>query len=201
MQEYYKILNISQDATDEQVEIAYKELKEKYSRERFCEGSVGNEAAKNLTKLEAAYHEIKEARKKVKIENGKTEFDFSEVREYIKKGDIAKAQQFLDDITDRNAEWHYLQSVIFYKKNWINESKKQLEIAVSLDPHNEKYSKAFAKLKEQTEFNENAFRSNANQNAGASHQDRQMGGAGSNDCCTFCATWCCMDLMCSMCCR
>ena len=69
MQEYYKILNISQDATDEQVEIAYKELKEKYSRERFYEGSVGNEAAKNLTKLEAAYHEIKEARKKVKIEN------------------------------------------------------------------------------------------------------------------------------------
>ena len=63
MQEYYKILNLSENATDEEVDLAYKELKEKYSRERFLEGDAGNQAAKNLTKLEAAYHEITVARK------------------------------------------------------------------------------------------------------------------------------------------
>ena len=60
MQEYYKVLNISADATNEEVENAYKTLKAKYSKERFMEGEIGNEAARMLTKVETAYFEIME---------------------------------------------------------------------------------------------------------------------------------------------
>ncbi len=135
--------------------------------------------------------------------------DYSLIEKLLKQGNIADAQQALDDITDRNAEWHYLQSVIFYKKNWMNESKKQLEIALNIEPHNEKYGEAYSKLKQKMEFNQSQFQSgNANygnnnyyNNGGYNQgQNRQMGG-GSNDCLTFCATWCCMDMLCSMCCR
>ena len=200
MQEYYKILNLTENATDEEIENAYKELKAKYSNERFCEGEVGNQAAKNLTKLEAAYHEITEARKISNTENGRVEIDFSDVISYIKNGDITKAQQLLDDITDRNAEWHYLQSVVFYKKNWINESKKQLEIALTMEPHNAKYADELTKLKQKMEFNERQFKSGNMYNNAESVDNRQMGGD-TNGCLSFCATWCCMDLLCTMCCR
>ena len=202
MQEYYKILNISPDATDAEVDEAYKVLKEKYSRERFYEGAEGNEAARNLTKLETAYHEIIESRKKVS-DGEEVKYDFSEIEELIKKGDISGAQSKLDDVSDRNAEWHYLQSVIFYKKNWINESKKQLEIALNMQPHNPKYAEDYAKLKQKIEFNERQFRSgNAGYSAGGYEEpDRQMGGNDMNNCLSFCATWCCVDMMCSMCCR
>lgn len=200
MQEYYKILNLTENATDEEIENAYKELKAKYSNERFCEGEVGNQAAKNLTKLEAAYHEITEARKISNTENGRVEIDFSDVINYIKNGDITKAQQLLDDITDRNAEWHYLQSVVFYKKNWINESKKQLEIALTMEPHNAKYADELTKLKQKMEFNERQFKSGNMYNNAESVDNRQMGGD-TNGCLSFCATWCCMDLLCTMCCR
>ena len=44
-----------------------------------------------------------------------------------------------------------MQSVIFYKKNWVNESKKQLEIAINMEPHNNKYSEAYSKLKQKIE--------------------------------------------------
>ncbi len=201
MQEFYKILGLTESATDEEVESAYRNLKEKYSRERFCEGEVGNVAARNLTKVETAYHEIIASRKKVNADNF-FENDYSDVEKYIRSGNIALAQEKLDDFTDRDAEWHYLQSVIFYKKNWINESKKQLEIAISMEPHNQKYSEAFSKLKQKMEYNDRQFRSENSYSQDANQQaNRQMGGVDTNSCLSFCATWCCMDMLCSICCR
>lgn len=205
MQEYYKILNVSENATIEEIEASYKQLKEKYSKERFYEGEVGNQAAKNLTKLETAYHEIMNNKKNFESNDKYFDVDFSDVEELIKKGDIAGAQQKLDDITDRSAEWHYLQSVVFYKKNWSNESRKQLEIAMNMDPHNTKYADAYTKLKQKMAYNDRQFHSgNANYNSQNTYQEnpqQQMGGSDTNNCLSFCATWCCMDMLCSMCCR
>lgn len=204
MQEYYKILGITENASDDELEAAYKKLKDKYSKERFYEGEIGNEAAKNLTKVETAYAEIKAERKYRSSANGEYKEDFSDIEAAIKRGKIAEAQAKLDDVTDRNAEWHYLQSVVFYKKNWINESKKQLEIAMNMEPYNEKYSEAYMKLKQKIDFNEKQFHSgNANYSQNEPHRttERQMGGSGMNDCLSFCATWCCIDMLCNVCCR
>jgi hypothetical protein len=52
----------------------------------------------------------------------------------------------LDSFNERTAEWHYLQAVVYYQKNWINESKKQLEIAIEMDPDNQKYRGAYGKM-------------------------------------------------------
>lgn len=209
MQEYFKILGLTEMATDEEIEEAYNKLKEKYSRERFYEGEIGNDAAKNLTKLETAYHEIKDARRNRAGEFGKESESLLEIEQLIKNGKYSDAQTALDNISDRTAEWHYLQSVLYYKKNWMNESKKQLEIAMNMEPYNTKYSDAYTKLKQKMEFNEKQFSSgNAGYAGGGAGQhynadQRQMGGSTGmcSNCFTFCATWCCMDMLCSMCCR
>ena len=204
MQEYYEILGVSENATDEEVAAAYQKLKDKYSRERFYEGEAGNEAARNLTKVETAYSEIVADRKLHNNASDRSAEDFTDIEKAIKNGNLSDAQSGLDDITDRNAEWHYLQSVVFYKKNWINESKKQLEIAMNMDPHNEKYADSYTKLKQKIDYNEKQFHSgNASYGQSGSHRttERQMGGSGINDCLSFCATWCCMDMLCSICCR
>ncbi len=200
MQKYFKILGVDAKATQEEIEKAYLEKKEKLSKERFLEGEAGNEAAKQLTILETAYFEIKSYKSKIK-EGGNNMYDFSEVERLIKKGDISSAQIKLDDINQRDAEWHYLQSVIFYKKNWVNESKKQLEIAMNLEPHNDKYSTAYVKLKEKIEYNDKQF---ANNSYGPNYQsadNRQMGGTDTNGCVDYCLTMCCMNMMCNMCCN
>ncbi len=131
-------------------------------------------------------------------------YNYEDIELLIKKGDVSGAQSKLDDITDRNAEWHYLQSVIFYKKNWMNESKKQLEIALSIEPHNAKYSEDYAKLKQKMEYNERQFKSGNMHDNGAFADDvdgnRQMGGSGLDSCMSFCATWCCVNTLCNMCC-
>ena len=196
MQKYFEILGLPTSATDEEIEKAYKTLKEKYSSERFLEGEKGNEAAKQLTKLETAYHEIMENRK---FNSTDDLSKFVEVEELIKAGNISLAQSKLDDISDRNAEWHYLQSVIFYKKNWLNESKKQLEIAMSIEPHNSKYAQAYTRLKDKMEFNNRQYNSGYYGSPNQGQTSQQMGGTDSNGCVDYCLQLCCMNMMCNMC--
>ena len=193
MNELYEILGVSEDATDIEVERAYLELKGKYSMDRFLEGEVGNEAARKLTRVENAYSEIMAVRK------GKKDSSYVDIESAIRKGDIALAQEKLDAYYTRDAEWHYLQSVVFYKKNWVNESLKQLEIAMNMDSENKKYLDAYAKLKEKIAFNEKQF-NGGNASASSSEQEapKQMGGS-TNECCGTCATWCCMNAMFNLC--
>ncbi len=199
MQEYFKILGLQPNATDEEIENAYQTLKNQYSRDRFLEGELGNQAAKNLTKLETAYHEIKASREN-NAKDGERLHSFVEVELLIKKGDISGAQNLLDNINERSAEWHYLQSVIFYRKNWINDSKKQLEIALNMDPHNTKYINDYTKLKQTIEYNDRQFHSGPSYNQQRPYESRQMGGTDSNGCADFCVTWCCMNMLLNMCC-
>ncbi len=195
MQKLYEILGVSEDATIEEIEQSYKNLKEKYSRERFLEGEMGNEAAKKLTLLENAYTEI------ISQKTNEETSTYAEIEKAIRSGDIALAQEKLDFYSSRDAEWYYLQSVVCYKKNWINESKNQLEIAMNMDPSNKKYSNAYAKMKERIAFNERQFQSGnaSTSNLNEEEPKQQMGGGGMGDCCSSCATWCCMNAACNIC--
>ena len=195
MKEYYEILGLNEDATDEEIRVAYRTLKEKYREERFMEGEKGNQAAKKLTQVETAYSEITAYRSRFDEVN-RDKANFTAVENFIKQGKISEAQEELDNYSERNAEWHYLQSVIFYKKNWTNESKKQLEIAMNMEPSNSKYSDAYKKLKEKIEFTEKQFKSgNADFSGQEQQQTQNMGG-----CCDMCASMICINLLCNCCC-
>lgn len=45
-----------------------------------------------------------------------------------------EAFDLLESVEDEDAEWHYLGSRIYLAKNWTNESRKQLEIAIEWPP-------------------------------------------------------------------
>ena len=136
MKEYYKILGVHENATDEEITASYHQLKEKYGEERWLDGEAGNEAARMLTKVETAYKEIMACRKETK-KNTEGQNSYEKISELLKQDRISEAQACLDDFNERGAEWHYLQAVVYYKKNWTNDSKKQLEIAMQMDPNNQ----------------------------------------------------------------
>ena len=133
----YSVLGLKDDATQEQIDNAYYNLKQQYEAKLFEEGEVGMEASKKLAELERAYSDcIEDLNKRVSYDNyGGT---YGMVEDLIRQGKINEAQKQLDAIEPRDAEWHYMQAVIYYKRNWHIESKKQLELAVALDPGNAK---------------------------------------------------------------
>ena len=142
----YGLFGLDETCTDEQLDAAYGTLRSQYAEDRFLEGEAGNIAAKKLTELDNAYRDIIAMRREAAGGNSSASNAFGSVEEKIKNGDLAGAQSELDSFNERNAEWHYLQSVVFYKKKWTNESKKQLEIAMQMDSSNEKYKTAYNKL-------------------------------------------------------
>ena len=151
MRENYELLGMSENATDEELTARYNELIAKYKEERWLDGEAGNEAARMLTKVEVAYTEIMSSRKEQKATTS-TPDAFEEISELLKQNKITEAQARLDDFNERSAEWHYLQAVVFYKKNWTNDSKKQLEIAMQMDPDNVKYRSAYGKMNAKNDY-------------------------------------------------
>ena len=204
MREYYELLGISEFATDGEISERYHELKAKYSEDRWLDGEAGNEAARMLTKIETAYREIMAERKEQKTNtDGKNAFE--EIAELLKQDKIAQAQAMLDDFNDRNAEWHYLQAVVFYKKNWTNDSKKQLEIAMQMDPDNVKYRNAYGKMNAKNEYQQQSAhqQQQQSQNPYANSEpinDEQMGGNACSNCVSCCYTYLCVDCLFSLCC-
>lgn len=203
MREYYEILGLDETATDAEILARYEELRAKYKEERWQDGEAGNNAAKMLTKLETALYEIMESRKQ---HNQSTEGEsaFEEISALLKEDKIAEAQAKLDDFNERPAEWHYLQAVVFYKKNWTNDSKKQLEIAMEMDPDNVKYRNAYGKMNAKNEYEKQSAHQQRqhtqNPYANDMPEGDQMGGNACSNCISCCYTYLCVDCLFSLCC-
>ena len=130
MKEFYDFLGLSEVATDEEINARYNELKEKYSEDRWLDGEAGNEAARNLTKLQTAYREIMASRKESKI-NTEGQDAYEEISELLKAEKLSEAQSRLDAFNERTAEWHYLQAVVYYiRKPNSNDLDLQITQAV-----------------------------------------------------------------------
>ncbi len=198
MKEYYKFLGLSESASDEEIRARYEVLKEKYGEDRWLDGEEGTEAARNLTKLETAYHEIMATRKEEST-NTTGQDAYEEISLLLKNNDIATAQARLDAFNERSAEWHYLQAVVYYKKDWMTDSKKQLEIAIEMDPSNEKYRAAYGKMNART--NQQQQQTQNPYARQAPPEEPQMGGGNAcGDCISCCYTYLCVDCLFSLCC-
>lgn len=200
-----EILGLNDGASAADIKAAYESLREKYLEERFQDGDVGNNAARMLTKIETAYSELTAeiGENSLRSDGGDS---FERVEQYLKDGNIQEAQRVLDSFNERGGRWHYLQSVVFYRKNWINESKKQLEIAIQLEPDNAKYKETYRKLNEKISYDENRQNQNGQQTyqgqtMNSQTSDSQMGGNFCANCIECCYLNMCINCLCNGCCN
>lgn len=202
----FLILGISENATQAEVEAAYLKLRDKHRLDMHQEGERGREAANKLSEIEEAYREI------TALFESKINFDgniFSTIEQLIKANKYDEAQDALDKISERGAEWHYFQSAIFYKKGWIMESRSQLKLAVSMDPKNEKYVKSLEKLEAKLNNRDGTSSSGGARadQAGAgyhrSYQNTVPGDEAADSCCACCQGLVCANCLCDclQCCR
>lgn len=93
-----------------------------------------------------------------------------------------EALDLLESVEDKDAEWHYLGSRIYLAKNWTNESRKQLEIAIELAPDNKQYRRELAELRQYMKGLEEEPQDKGDTDKGSNSGDEQLG-SGCAECC------------------
>ncbi len=199
------ILGVDEETVNQnELEQAYRTLRAKYEDDRFLEGEAGEEATRKISEIDQAYED---AREKLMTKSTVTDkgISYTEIENQIRAKNFNQAQAMLDSIVDRNAEWHFLQSVIYYKKGWVSESMVQLKLAVNLDPSNVRYQTELQRLKENVEGPQHT---NYNYQRTNQHGDPYYRGDGydrsygptrpsnTNGTCDICSTLCALDCCC-----
>ncbi len=200
----FVILGVSENASQAEILDAYKKKRSELQEHLFDAGEAGDTAARKITELDDAYQQAMEIAMDRATVSGEGESTFEAVKQAIRNKNPEDAQRALDNISNRSAEWHYFQSIVFYEKNWLNDSKKQLEIALAMDPSNDKYSRALENLKKKID----GTRPYENNNSGdIYHQNTTEGGNGrtyrqrggddvADGCCAACQALWCADCCC-----
>ena len=193
----YEILGLSESATMEEVEARYNELRAQLQRDRFLPGEEGEAASEKLQQLEVAYRDIKiQQEEQEQAKTFEQDADYSKIQELVTNGKLDEAQKLLDARATRDAEWHYIQSILFYKRNWFLESKTQLELACQMDPENSRYKQSLEKLTKilaSNTISPDDLRTNSRP-----VNDQPHVGAGNGTCTGSTCTDC---LLCNMCCN
>ncbi len=194
MNDPYKVLGVSRDASDDEIKKAYRELARKYHPDNYAGNPLSDLVEEKMKEVNEAYDQIQKERAAGQSSFSRTSggyssgtsSDYTKVRVLINENRFADAELILDAVSqgERNAEWNFLKGCVLIKRGWYYDAQKYLETACYLDPHNHEYRAALERIKKNTGGYQTAYRTS--RNSGASP-------------CDICTGLICADCLCECC--
>ena len=191
----YKVLGINENATDEEVKKAYRNLAKKYHPDNYANSPLSDLAQEKMKEINEAYDKIQEMRKNGAPGGDNSDFNFRrgaksafpQIRELINAGNFAEADVMLNNVNpaDRGAEWYFLKGCVFVRRGWYYEAQKHFQTACDMDPSNEEYRMALNNL--------------TGRARGYGQDYRNQNGVGGCSACDICTGLICADCCCEMC--
>ena len=150
IQDPYKVLGVSPDASDEEIKRAYRLLAKKYHPDL---NPGDQEAARKMQEVNAAYEQIKNPEKFQQPGSGGYYDPFGGYRQqnqsgdryqqaayqYIMFGRYAEAVNILNHCTERSARWYYLSALANDGLGNQVTALEHIRRAVSMEPDNQEY--------------------------------------------------------------
>jgi len=156
----YKVLGVSPNATDDEIKQAYRELARKYHPDKYRESDLADLAEEKMKEINAAYEEIQKLRKQPGAQDDSqntgsqygSSSSFGLIRTLINQGEIREAEHRLYAVPEasRNAEWYFLMGCVMLKKGFYVDAQKMFDRACAMDPNNAEYRSAKEQLYHQT---------------------------------------------------
>ena len=204
MNDPYKTLGVSCDATDEEIKKAYRDLARKYHPDNYADSPLADLCEEKMKEINEAYDAIRKSRAEGSSANPSGNGNpygtyrestgpvYTQIRQYIRMGQYSQAEIMLDAISssDRGAEWNFLKGCVLTQRGWFYDAQKYYETACYMDPNNQEYRSAL-----------NNIRSSASAYGRGYRTEQTEGGCSGCDMCSglLCADCCCecmgMDLI------
>lgn len=146
----YEVLGISEDATEEEIKKAYRQLVKKYHPDQYQNNPLGELAQEKLREVNEAYDYIMKFGKKNSAGGYGGDYgsnsEFAQIRQFLDMGNLVAAEAALNKIPVKNAEWIFLNGMLSYKKGWYDDAMSKIQQAMNMDPANEEYKRAYNSL-------------------------------------------------------
>lgn len=143
----YEVLGVSENASEEEVKKAYKELVKKYHPDKYQNNPLADLAQEKLQEINEAYDMImKNGGGSGFSGSGGARPDYRQVRIFIDQGNLAGAERILNGTRDRSAEWFFLAGMVSYRKGWYDDARNKLQTATEMAPGNAEYSQAYIRI-------------------------------------------------------
>ncbi len=183
MKDPYEVLGISKDANPEEIKKAYRRLAKKYHPDNYINNPLADLAAEKFKEINEAYEQLSGNGGSYQSQHQGASAggagNFAQIRNLINMNHIDEADQTLDQMQNRNAEWFFLKGTIFMRRGWYNQGINFIRQAVNMDPRNLEYRSALNQYMSQGQQYRN--------------MGTPMGSASACDCCQslICADCCC----------
>jgi len=191
MNDPYKILGVSPSATDQEIKKAYRDLARKYHPDSYVDNPLAELAQEKMKEINEAYDTIMKNRAagnsgsysgSSRSYSSYSSGQFADIRQDINMGNIARAEQKLNAIPNRTAEWYFLMGSVNYARGWLDEAKRNFEIAASMEPGNHEYQQALFRM--------------SRSGSGAYRRTGYSGGSDMGGACDCCSSLLCADCCC-----
>ncbi|AWK52600.1 molecular chaperone DnaJ [Clostridium beijerinckii] len=186
----YEVLGVKPGASQDEIKSAYRKLIKQYHPDKFTDNPLKNLAEDKMIEINEAYESLTKnsgnnnynSNSSSKTSNYSSSSDFQEIRRFIQSGNYAVAENKLNSINNRNAEWHYLYGAVLLNKGWFDSALEHMTTAVNMDPNNFEYRQGLNSLRQRGNGYSNPyFRTTNNNNA---------------DMCNCCMNLWCLDSLC-----
>lgn len=153
----YEVLGVSENATEEEIKAAYKNLARKYHPDNYSDNPLSDLAEEKMKEINEAYDTIMARRRD--SSSGSSSYSgnysgsgvYNDVRQFINQNRLEDAQEILDgvDISSRNAEWYFLNGSVLYRRGWYDDAFTSFSTACRMDPNNIEYRNALNRISAQ----------------------------------------------------
>ena len=184
----YEVLGVSENADEETIKKAYRELAKKYHPDKYVNNPLSDLASEKIKEINKAYDMIMNNRGNgytnntadySRRESGK-EPSFNNVRILVSMSRIREALEMLEKLP-KTAEWYYLSGRARLQVGWYDQAISFLKTAVNMEPDNAEYRAAL----------DNVLNRNTAYTTSAGNTT--SGCCSACDCCTACM---CFDCIC-----